>query len=105
MLSSERANSGCNLTEANNILFVDVINADANTIINCIDAKINATGETHVNSPRIKLGEAAAESVVKGDTFKSLFDSHVHPAPGGVTGTPLPPFKNSTYLSTKNTTD
>tara|TARA_R110000782_G_scaffold30423_2_gene75780 strand:+ start:6065 stop:6976 length:912 start_codon:yes stop_codon:yes gene_type:complete len=82
-----------------------VINADANTIINCIDAKINATGETHVNSPRIKLGEAAAESVVKGDTFKSLFDSHVHPAPGGVTGTPLPPFKNSTYLSTKNTTD
>ena len=30
MLSSERANSGCNLTEANNILFVDVINADAN---------------------------------------------------------------------------
>jgi len=82
-----------------------VINADTNCLINCVDAVITATGETHVNSPRIKLGEAAAESVVKGDTWKSLFDSHIHPAPGGVTGTPLPPFKNSSYLSTKNTTD
>lgn len=31
MLSSENSNSGCNLTEANHIIFIDVINAEAST--------------------------------------------------------------------------
>ena len=53
------------------------------------NAKINASAETHINSPRIKLGTAAAEAVIKGDTFKSIFNSHIHPAPGGPTGPPV----------------
>jgi len=80
-----------------------VINADANTIINCIEAKINATGETHVNSPRIKLGEAAAEAIIKGDTFKAIWDSHIHPTGVGPSGPPVQPMDPS--LSSKNTTD
>ena len=80
-----------------------VINADANTIINCIEAKVNATGETHVNSPRIKLGEAAAEAIIKGDTFKAIWDSHIHPTGVGPSGPPVQPMDPS--LSSKNTTD
>ena len=83
-----------------------VINADTNCLINCVDAVITATGETHVNSPRIKLGEAAAESVIKGDTFKGWVDGHVHIASksGTPTGPPIVPSPGAAY-SKKNTTD
>jgi hypothetical protein len=75
--------------------------ADVN--INCVNAKVTATGETHINSPRIKLGEAAAEAVIKGDTFKTIWDSHVHPTPVGPSGPPVQTMDPS--LSSKNTTD
>jgi len=75
--------------------------ADVN--INCVNANINATGETHINSPRIKLGEAAAEAVIKGDTFKAIWDSHIHPTGVGPSGPPVQPMDPS--LSSKNTTD
>lgn len=83
-----------------------VINADTNCLINCVDAVITASGETHVNSPRIKLGEAAAESVIKGDTFKGWVDGHVHIASksGTPTGPPIVPSPGAAY-SKKNTTD
>jgi len=80
-----------------------IVNATADTEINCVNAKINASAETHINSPRIKLGEAAAEAVIKGDTFASIFDAHIHPAPGGPTGPPIQ--KAAPSLSSKNTTD
>lgn len=82
-----------------------IINSDDNTEINCVNASVNATGETHINSPRIKLGESAAESVIKGDTFKSIFDSHIHPTGVGPSGPPTPPAITDSYLSKKNTTD
>lgn len=82
-----------------------VINADTNTVVNCVDAKINASGETHVNSPRIKLGEAAAESVIKGDTFRAWVDGHTHVGNlGAPTSPPIVPSTASAY-SSKNTTD
>ena len=75
--------------------------ADVN--INCANANINATGETHINSPRIKLGEAAAEAVIKGDTFAGIFDAHTHV---GNLGAPSPPTSvTAPSLSAKNTTD
>ena len=80
-----------------------IVNATADTEINCVNAKINASAETHINSPRIKLGEQAAEAVIKGDTFASIFDAHIHPAPGGPTGPPIQ--KAAPSLSSKNTTD
>jgi len=100
---------------------VEVINANGDTIvmlndgnitfthsadvsINCVNANINATGETHINSPRIKLGEAAVESIIKGDTFASIFDTHTHIGNlGGPTSPPMSITKPS--LSSKNTTD
>ena len=76
--------------------------ADVN--INCINAKITASAEAHINSPRIKLGEAAAEAVIKGDTFAGIFDAHTHV---GNLGAPTSPPMSVTApsLSAKNTTD
>ncbi len=81
-----------------------VINATTDTLINCVNAVVTATGETHINSPRIKLGEAAAEAVIKGDTFAGIFDSHHHI---GNLGAPTSPPNKVTApaLSAKNTTD
>ena len=83
-----------------------VINATTDTLITCVNAVITASGEIHANSPRIKLGEAAAESVMKGDTFKAWVDGHVHIASksGTPTGPPIVPSPSGAY-SKKNTTD
>jgi len=79
------------------------INASKDVEINCENAKINASKEAHINSPRIKLGEQAAEAVIKGDTFRDIFDNHIHPTGVGPTGKPTTSATPS--LSTKNTTD
>jgi hypothetical protein len=81
-----------------------VINAGANTVVNCIDAAITASGETHINSPRIKLGEVAAEAIIKGDTFAGIFDAHTHIGNIGLPTSP-PTSVTAPALSTKNTTD
>ena len=83
-----------------------VINATTDTLINCVNAVITASAETHVNSPRIKLGEAAAQSVIKGDIFRGWVDGHVHIASksGTPTGPPIVPSPSGAY-SKKNTTD
>jgi len=73
--------------------------------VNCQNATITASTEAHINSPRIKLGEQAAESIIKGNTFKQIFDSHVHPTGVGPSGPPAPPSITDSYLSTQNTTD
>ena len=76
----------------------------ANVNINCTNANINASGETHINSPRIKLGESAAESIIKGDTFAGIFDAHTHIGNIGLPTSP-PTSVTAPALSTKNTTD
>jgi hypothetical protein len=79
------------------------VNAEADVEVNCVNAKISATSETHINSPSIRLGEQAAEAVIKGDTFKTIFDSHIHPTGVGPSGPPT--ISMGTALSTKNKTD
>jgi uncharacterized protein involved in type VI secretion and phage assembly len=93
---------------------VEIINANGDSIlmenngninITCTNANINASGETHINSTRIKLVEEAAEAVMKGDTFKAIFDAHIHPTGVGPSGPPTQPSITDSYLSKKNTTD
>lgn len=45
----------------------------------------------YVNSPNIELGEAAAEQVIKGNTFQALFNAHTHgsASPGTPTTPPI----------------
>ena len=79
------------------------IDAEADVNVNCVNAKISASSETHINSPTIKLGEQAAEAIIKGDTFQGIFDAHIHPTGVGPSGPPTTPMASA--LSTKNTTD
>jgi len=87
------------------IVFCDNLNAAANNDvdISCVNATLTASAEAHINSPRIKLGEAAAEAVIKGDTFQGIFDAHIHPTGVGPSGPPTT--SASPALSAKNTTD
>jgi len=57
-----------------------------------------------VDSPEINLGKDAAEAIVKGNTFKQLFDSHLHPTPIGPSGPPVIPLSPSA-LSTVSSTN
>jgi len=76
--------------------------ADVN--INCVNANINATGETHINSPKIILGEVGTDPVILGNIFAGIFDAHTHI---GNLGSPTSPPMSVTApsLSAKNTTD
>ena len=68
--------------------------------------KIESDTITIEGSSTIKLGENASESIIKGDTFKTFFDAHIHTSasPGSPTTAPtiLIP---STLLSQKSKTE
>lgn len=64
------------------------------------ELKITVTGAANITADtatieasEIKLGEAAAEAVVKGDAFKSFFDGHTHSA--GMLMSPMGPVTGS----------
>jgi hypothetical protein len=52
------------------------------------NATITASGTATVEGKTVKLGTAAAQSAVLGDTFKALFDSHTHLGNLGAPTTP-----------------
>jgi len=54
-----------------------------------------------VNSSNIELGENAMESVIKGDSFKKIYDSHTHPSAGAPPVLPLPSSVLSKTTKTK----
>ena len=62
------------------------------TTINIVSTKdVNITAQNcNIDSPNIKLGENAVESVIKGDSFKKIYDSHTHPAVGAPPTVSLP---------------
>lgn len=51
---------------------------------------VESESKVNVNSPEIYLGESAAESVIKGNTFQSLFNAHTH---GTGVGPSTPPIQ------------
>lgn len=70
------------------------------------DATVSASGTATVDGSTVKLGAGAAEAVIKGDTFKKLYETHTHPvislgSPSGPPSTPLPP----SVLSQKSKTE
>ncbi len=88
------------------------LTTSGDTTINCNNAVVNAKGDSTttaggtatVEAPTVKLGKGASEAVVKGDTFKKLFDQHIHPTPIGPSGPPSMPLSPSA-LSTKVKTE
>lgn len=61
---------------------------------------ITGPGEVTIEATTIKLGTLAAESLVKGDAFKTFFNAHVHGAAGTPPTLPMDPVPG-THLSLK----
>jgi hypothetical protein len=75
-----------NLAKDGNISITATGNVD---ITNQGTTNIIAQGTTTVDGSTIKLGQNAVESVIKGDTFKDLYNAHTHIGNLGVpTGPP-----------------
>lgn len=53
----------------------------------------------------ILLGAGAAEKLLKGSTFLTLYNAHTHPETGATTGTPVVPMVDLTHLSQKTKTE
>jgi hypothetical protein len=60
--------------------------------VECKNAKVTAKDKVHLDSPNVELGKTAAESVIKGNTFQTLFNNHTHIGNlGAPTGPPINP--------------
>lgn len=64
------------------------------------DANVTSKGNVNVEGKMINLGANASDAVIKGDTFKKYFDTHIHPTAVGPTGPPVSPMPPPS-LSTK----
>lgn len=60
---------------------------------------LETTNKVIVDSPKIELSKGAIESVIKGDTFIGLFNSHTHGSPAGPTTPPTIPIQPASVLS------
>ena len=47
------------------------------------------TKEIEIDADTVKIGTNAAQSIVRGDAFRSLFNTHTHPTPSGPSQTPF----------------
>lgn len=61
--------------------------------------KKNGKQTVIINSGNIELGENAAESLILGDSFKSLYNSHTHSTSSGESSTPSQLMQDNTHLS------
>jgi uncharacterized protein involved in type VI secretion and phage assembly len=68
------------------------------------EIRLTRDGEVLITADTIKLGANAAESLVLGDAFKSLFNQHTHPTGVGPSGPPSMPMA-AQHLSTKTKTE
>ena len=58
------------------------IKASQKIFINTTDEIELESPKVYVNSPKIELGEVAAQQLIKGNTFQALFNAHTHTAIG-----------------------
>jgi hypothetical protein len=59
------------------------------------EVRITGEGEVIITADTIKLGADAAEALVLGDAFKTLFNSHTHPTGVGPSGPPTQQMSSS----------
>ena len=62
---------------------------------------LKTNGDVVIEAGKIELGAGASESVILGDAFKAIFDTHVHGAAGTPPVVPLPPSTLSNKVFTK----
>jgi uncharacterized protein involved in type VI secretion and phage assembly len=67
------------------------------------EVKIDANGVVTIKAGTIKLGNNAAQKLVLGDAFRTLFNSHTHPTGVGPSGPPAQPMQSSHLSSVSKT--
>lgn len=77
------------------------ITSNSNVNIECINATISASAKAVVDAPAIELGEGAAEAVIKGNTFATIFNTHTHLTPVGPSSPPIAPMDSSLSQTVK----
>jgi hypothetical protein len=66
--------------------------------------EIESAVKVHITAPAVELGAAAAEQLVLGNTFQSLFNAHVHIGnKGRPTSTPVVPLSGAELSNTSRT--
>ncbi len=56
---------------------------------------IESDAKVSINAPEILLGESAAEAVIKGNTFQSIFNAHTHGTGVGPSTPPVQPLNGA----------
>jgi Type VI secretion system/phage-baseplate injector OB domain len=99
IIISDSGNNSIEIDTASGKLQIN-INGDAD--INCNNANVIAQNTATVDGTLVKLGANAVESVIKGTSFATFFDAHVHTSttPGNPTSPPTIPVLPN-LLSTK----
>ena len=89
---------------------ITIQHKDSESIIELIGNRINIVSTSQVNvttdkcvvdAGTIELGEGATESLIKGDAFKTFFDTHTHAGAGSPPLVPMPPAILSNVSKTK----
>ncbi len=74
-----------------------LIESETSRIFLDSDGTVEIESETKVNvkAPEILLGESAAEAIINGNTFQSLFNAHTHGTGVGPSTPPVQPLNGS----------
>jgi len=94
-----RTRSGHRITFDDKAESVTIANGAGNAEI-----QLTKQGEVIVKADKIKLGEAATEPLVLGQSFMQIFNAHTHPTGVGPSGPPAAPMTPG-QLSQKNKTE
>ncbi len=89
------------------ILFDDTDGAEKVTVIDKAGNKVELSSSgALIKSDAIKLGsDGAAQALVLGDAFMTLFNAHTHPTGVGPSGPPVEPMAAGNHVSTKHKTE
>jgi hypothetical protein len=99
-----QANNGMLIELGDSKFHLSYDGSNLKVIIKIKDNEITMDGNTVVvNSDNIELGENAAEALVKGNTFLSFFNSHVHATPAGPSAPPTVPMTQAQLSSVSKT--
>lgn len=82
----------CNLTTTGDIVAM----CDKLTVTASGDATVTSSGTTTVEGSTINLGKNASDAAILGDSFKKIFDMHMHPTALGPSGPPIVPLPPTT---------
>jgi hypothetical protein len=77
------------------------IKSSADLKVECVKANVKCSASATIDSAKIELGKGAIESVIKGNTFALLYNTHIHATPVGPSSPPIVPMDPSLSLVSK----